>query len=108
MAEGEEIAVAALDALPVVAREANLSPLMVEGLGEALNLHIDTIRMVRAVLERDGENANPKLLNLGNQAGATLLRLGMRAAEMQNRGTDGLADLLAEIRAEKAAAKGDK
>jgi hypothetical protein len=112
MAEGEKTGVAALEALPAVAREAQLSPLLVEGLEEALHLQVDTIRMVRQVLERDGEHANLKLLDLGNQTGAALCRLGMRAAENELRGrpSDALGELLAEIRAEKAAkaARGDK
>lgn len=107
MAEAEAVGVALMEVLPAVAEAGGLAPMVHEGMEEAIGLSTATIRMVRRVLEREGEMIDPKLLNIGNMAGAVLLRIGIRAAEGELRAKQGdaLGQLLAIVKAEAAKTK---
>jgi hypothetical protein len=101
------------DAL-VVVREAmgELSKTEANGLAETLRsatykglqLQERTLDMVLELIDRDGENVNPKLLRLGNETATALLRSALRAAEgeFQQRKAGALDQLLEEIRVAKA------
>lgn len=95
-----------LDAAPLPAVEGagELGPVLHEGTRAGLVLARDTVRMVQAELEREGAQADIKLLRLGNDAGMQLARLSMKLAdnELQRRKGDAVERLLEAIAAEKA------
>ena len=70
-----------------------------------LELATDTVKGVQAALRRDGvEQIDPKLLRAGLDAGLSMARLSMRAAEneFQRRKSDAVEKLLEAIAAEKS------
>ena len=95
----EEAEGLASSALVVLGAETSEAAKLQEGMVEALELGRDTVRMVRRVLARDGEECDVKLLRLGNDTGMAICRLGMRVAEgmFRVRRDDALARLLASL-----------
>lgn len=98
----------ALDAIPaardVLDGEKSHQELLGEWTRDGLILGRDTVRMVRAALEADGDAIDLKLLRLGNDAAAAAARLSMRAQEGEFRAkrSDVIEQLLARIAVEGA------
>lgn len=102
LVEQGELALAAA-VVEVPAGDGALSRLN-EGTLDGLSLATETVRGVRDVLRRDGvEQVDPKLLRAGLDAGLSMARLSMRAAEneFQRQKGDAVERLLASIAAEK-------
>lgn len=75
-----EAAIAAL--VPQASEEATL---LREGMVEGLGLGVDTIKLVRGRLRQLGDEIDLKLLRVGNEAAALMVRVGTKIAEAEFR-----------------------